>query len=578
MPGMGGGGYSNNNPLVANAFTHSVLVTCVLCIIAIAFGVMVVAVATRGVLRFNLSEAGRGEARNRSYLRMAFGAIWLVDGILQFQVSMPLGLANNVVQPAMAGTPSWLHSLMLHGISIWNAHPIALADGTAWIQVGIGLLLLVSNAGVGRIAAGVSVAWAGMIWLVGNGAGGIFQSSNNILFGWPGATFFYVVAGLWLALSPSNFPERFSRVTLRLVAVVLGIAFILQVLPSRQFWHGGNSNALTSMTLSMAKTPQPHWLAFIVTKFGDLAGTLGGGFNLIVVFWLAASVVGLWLAPARRWRWPVWLVAAGALIFWVGAQDAAIFGGLATDLNSLVPLAVLALCASPALVDRPPLARRLPPELRSSTGSVLASFATGMIVFSVISMSVATFASAENTLFLAQNGPASAVDTSAPGFTLTDQNGAAYSLGEHRGHYTLLTFLDPVCYTDCPLLAGQMRQVAAAFGPHAPLDLVAVAAIPRHETLANVRTFIAKHSMAPVKNFYFVTGPLARVSKVWGDFGIQVESSTTTAMSVHSDVMYLISPQGHIKWIIPDDPITNSSGENSAVTELISLLQRAGLK
>ncbi|MDH2903214.1 MAG: SCO family protein [Actinomycetota bacterium] len=578
MPGMGGGGYSVNNPLVANAFTHSVLVTCMLWIIAIAFGVMVTAIVTRGVLRFNLSPAGLSEPRSRSYLRLSFGALWLVDGILQFQASMPLGLANNVVQPAMSGTPGWLHSLMLHGISVWNAHPIALADATAWIQVGIGILLLVSNGGVGRVAAAVSVGWAGMIWLVGNGAGGIFQSTSTILFGWPGATFFYVVAGVWLARSPANFPERFSRITLRLIASVLAIGLVLQALPSRQFWHGGNSNALTAMAQSMVKTPQPHWLAYAVTKFGVAAGTLGGGFNLIVIFWLGASAFGLWMAPVRRWRWPVWSVATGALIFWFGAQDAAIFGGLATDLNSLVPLAVLTWCASPALAGRPALARRLPPEFRSSTGSVLASFATGMVAFSVVSMSVASFASAENTLFLAQNGPASSVNTSAPGFTLTDQHGSKYSLGEHAGHYTLITFLDPVCYTDCPLLAGQMKQVGQAFGAHAQLDLVAVAANPRHETLANVRSFIAKHDLASVKNFYFVTGTLAHLAKVWGNFGIQVESSPTTIMSVHSDVMYVISPQGRIEWIIPDDPIATSSGESSAVTELIAILHRAGLK
>ncbi len=182
MPGMGGsGGYSNNNPLVANAFSHSAFVTSLLWIISIAFGVMLIAIITKGLLRFNLSDVGLREARARSYLRLSFGAIWLFDGILQFQSSMPLGLANDVVQPATAGTPGWLDSLMVHGIAVWNAHPIALADGTAWIQVGIGILLLVSNGNTGRVAAAVSVGWATMIWLIGNGAGGVFQSSSNIL-------------------------------------------------------------------------------------------------------------------------------------------------------------------------------------------------------------------------------------------------------------------------------------------------------------------------------------------------------------------------------------------------------------
>jgi cytochrome oxidase Cu insertion factor (SCO1/SenC/PrrC family) len=575
---MGGSHYSYTNPLVTDAFIHSVFLTCVLWIIGIAFAVMVFSVASRRVLGFNLSEQGLSEPRNRSYVRMGFGALWLFDGILQFQSSMPLGLANGVVAPALAGTPAWLHALMLHGISIWNSHPIALADGTAWIQVGIGVLLLVSNATVGRFAAAISVGWAMMIWLVGNGAGGIFQSSSNILFGWPGATLFYAGAGLWLALSPRNFPERFSRITLRAVSAVLAIALVLQILPSREFWHGGNSNALTVMAQSMVKTPQPHWLAYVVSKFGAAAGTLGGGFNLIVIFWLAATAAGLWMAPSRQWRWPVWSLVVGAVVFWIGAQDTAIFGGVATDVNSLIPLALLTFCASPALVGRPVLPRRLPSELRASAGSVFASFATAMVVFSVVSMGIATFASAENTLFLAQNGPASAVNITAPGFTLTDQSGASFTLGEHPGHYTLLTFLDPVCYTDCPLLAGQMQQVASAFGAHAPLDLVAVAANPRFETITNVRSFIGKHSLGSVRNFYFVTDKLSRVSKVWNAYGIQVASSPKAVMSVHSDVMFVISPEGHTLWIIPDDPISSSSGQNSAVTELIALLHRAGLK
>lgn len=578
MPGMGGLKYSDVNSLVTTAFQHQVFVTSLLWIIGIAFVVMVYSVLTRRVLSFNLSEAGLSEVRSRSYLRLAFGALWLFDGILQFQVAMPLGMANGVVAPATDGTPNWLHHLMLDGITIWNSHPLTLASGTAWIQIGIGLLLLVSNGVAGRVGAAISVGWASMIWVLGNGAGGVFQSSSSILFGWPGATLFYVVAGVWLMLTPTNFPQRFSRVTLRLVAVILGVAVILQLLPSRGFWRGGDANALTTMAKSMVQTPQPHWLADLVTKFGTLSGTMGGGFNLIIVFWLAATSIGLWMAPDRRWRWPVWSLAVGALILWVGAQDAAIFGGLATDLNTLIPLALLTGCASPAVAQRPPLPRRLPRELRSSSGAVMASFAAGMLSFSVVSMGWASFASAENTLYLAQNGPASAVDTQAPQFSATDQSGLSYHLGEHPGHYTLLTFLDPVCFTDCPLMAGQLKAVGEQFGPHANLDLVAVAANPRHETMANVRAFVARHDLGGVKSFHFVTGPLEQLAAIWNAYGIQVSSSPKSVMSVHSDLMFIISPAGRIRWIVPDDPIASSSGQSSAEVELITLLHRAGLR
>jgi cytochrome oxidase Cu insertion factor (SCO1/SenC/PrrC family) len=574
---MGSHNYSITNSLVTSMFIHSAFVTSVIWILGIAFVVMAIAVATRRVLVFNLSDLGLAEPRNRTYLRIAFGVIWVIDGILQFQVSMPLGLGNLVVAPTANGTPSWLHSLIEHGVLIWNNHPIALADGAAWIQVGIGVLLVVSNAGVGRVAAVVSVGWAALIWLVGNGAGGIFAQGNNFLFGWPGATFFYVIAGVWLALEPRNFSERFSRITLRIMSLVFVGAIVLQVLPSRGFWHGGNANALTTMSQSMDTLAQPHWLSSIVRQVGVLAGNMGGGYNVIIILWLAACASGLWGASVREWRWPIWTVVVGCVYFWITVQDAAIFGGLATDLNSLIPVAVLTFCASPQWLGREPVRRRLPRELRASSGSVLASFATGMVAFSVVSMSIASFASAETTLYVAQNGSASATNTAAPGFTLTDQHLASYTLGEHPGHYTVVTFLDPVCYTDCPLLAAQLKGVAQRFGASAKLDLVAVAANPLHETEANVQHFIQIHQLASVKNFYFVTGSVKSLSKVWDQYGIQVISSPQSTMSVHSDLMFVINPQGHIKWIVPDDPNDAPSLQGSSVSELTALLHSSGL-
>src|ERR1035441_7234928 len=97
MPGMGGSSFTNTNPLVVSLFHHSAFETSASWIIAIALALLVVASILRRVTTFNLSAGGLHEARSRTYLRMAFGALWLVDGFLQFQASMPLGLANGVV-------------------------------------------------------------------------------------------------------------------------------------------------------------------------------------------------------------------------------------------------------------------------------------------------------------------------------------------------------------------------------------------------------------------------------------------------------------------------------------------------
>jgi cytochrome oxidase Cu insertion factor (SCO1/SenC/PrrC family) len=577
MPGMSRNNVSLNNPIIVSLFRHSAFVSSVYWIIAVALLVLLAATLLRRLNTFNLSREGLGEPRARTILRIAFGVIWVFDGVLQFQPGMPLGLGNDVVQPAIAGAPTWLHSLMYSSIHLWNAHPIALATGAAWIQMGIGLGLIVSNATVGRLIAIAGAGWAALIWVVGNGAGGAFAKGSSILFGWPGASLFYLVAMLWLALSPSDFARYYSRVTLRIVAVILGIGVILQVLPSGDFWHGGNTNALTAMTRTMTATPQPHGLAWVVRHVGDLAGTLGGGFNVIVILWLAICAVGLWYASTHDVNWPTYVLIVGALVVWIVGEDISIFGGLGTDINSMIPLAVLVYCARPALRRESPLPRRLPEELRSSSGAVVAAFAFAMVAFSVISMGVASVSAAEPTLFIAQNGQAAAVNTKAPVFTLTDQFNRSFTLDEHAGRYTLLTFLDPVCWTDCPLLAAQLQQVRAQLPADAPLDIVVVAANPLHQTLANVRHFIAIHHLQGVEDFYFVTGKTSATRKVWNEYGISVTNEPGDLMSIHSDYMFIIKPSGRLHWIIPDQPLANLAGQRSAESELLTLLGQAGL-
>jgi cytochrome oxidase Cu insertion factor (SCO1/SenC/PrrC family) len=577
MPGMGKNNVSLLNPIVVSLFRHHLYISSVYWIIGIALVCLLGATFARRLNTFNLSKSGLSEPRSRTILRIGFGIIWVFDGILQFQPSMPLGLGNDVVRPAVSGAPSFLHPLMLHAIALWNAHPITLATGTAWIQFGIGLALICSNATIGRYAAVVAAGWAALVWVVGEGAGGAFASGASILFGWPGATLFYCAAAVWIALPPGYFADHYSRWTLRFIAIVLLVAAVLQSLPSAQFWHGGNNNALTAMTRSMTVTAQPHVLTWVVRHAGDLSGTLGGGFNVIVILWLLASAGGLWYASTHSWNWPIVSVVVGAVIVWVVGEDIAVFGGVGTDINSMIPLALMVYCARPALRSAPPLVRHLPEEFRSSTGAVVAAFASGMILFSVVSMGIASVSAAEPTLFVAQNGPAAPANTKAPVFTLTDQRDRPFRLGEHKGRYILLTFLDPVCYTDCPLLAAQLRQVRAQLPASTPLDIVIVAANPLHQTLANVRHFIKIHDLSSVPNLYFVTGPLAKTKKVWAQYGISVTNEPGDIMSIHSDYMFIIKPSGRLRFIIPDDPLSGSAGQQSSESELLTLLHQAGL-
>ena len=571
--------FSYTNPLIVSIFKHALFVSAVFWIVGIALALIAISFLTKRISLFNLSESGLNEPRARTYLRMIFGVLWLVDGVLQFQPAMPLGMASGVVQPMADGTPGWLHSLMLDGVGIWNLHPIALAVGTAWLQIGIAILLIVSNGKVSRYAGGISAGWAGLIWLIGNGAGGIFQSTSSILFGWPGATLFYVIAGVWIAVSNERFKNDFSKWTLRTLSVIAGLAAVLQILPNRGFWHGGNTNALTQMAQDMTQTPQPHLVAWFATKVGNLSGTMGGGFNILIILWLCICAYGLWNAHKKSWQWPVWAFVTGSIIFWFSAQDAPFWGGLATDWNSLVPMAALTWAALAKYETETPLVKHLPKEMRNLSGAVIASFAAAAIVFSVFSMAWASVISQpENAIFIAVNGPAQEVKTIAPTFTLTDQFAKPYSLNEHKGNYTLLSFLDPTCWTDCPLLANQLQQVGSALPKDSKLDIVAVV-INRFTTdVASMNHFIKTRSLDKTKNFYYVTGSVPSLESVWNSYGISVSQKKTDKMSTHNNYVFIIDPTGHLRWVISDDPPANWAGQRSSSSELISLLHKSGLK
>ena len=189
---------------------------------------------------------------------------------------------------------------------------------------------------------------------------------------------------------------------------------------------------------------------------------------------------------------------------WVLVEDMGVFGGLGTDPNSMIPMALLAAggylavtrvpaaaaarraaaAGGPAVGTGPGGSRtgsgrqavRRQSAATASAGTMISAGAVGVIVLGAAPMAAAQ-ASATASTILAQavDGSASPVDSPAPGFTLTDQHGRQVPLSGLRGKVVLLTFLDPVCVTDCPLIAQEFRQAGQLLGgDRAPGRLVAV--------------------------------------------------------------------------------------------------------
>ena len=353
MPGMNSD-LSPASPILQSAFRSALLhqwliVVLVFALLLIAWG------ASRTALFGSMAMAPRGtrawrEPRARLLLRVGFGLIWLFDGLLQAQPQMPGGLADQVMQPTGSSSPGWVQHIVNYGVNLWDYHPITAATASVWIQVGIGLWLLLAVRGwSARLAGLAGVGWGLIVWVFGEAFGGIFAPGLTVLFGAPGAVLLYVLAGALLALPERAWDSpRPGRLLLGAMgAFFLGMA-LLQAWPGRGFWQGkahGQLGSLTTMIASMASTPQPRAIHAMVAGFGNFAIAHGFAVNLVAVVALALVGAGLLVGALRSDARLALVAVIAGIIFcladWVLVEDLGFFGGLGTDPNSMIPLILL---------------------------------------------------------------------------------------------------------------------------------------------------------------------------------------------------------------------------------------------
>jgi len=521
----------------------------------------------------------------RQVLRTGFGIIWLFDGILQAQPKMPVGLPSQVIKPTAASSPHWVQAVVNWAGTAWSFHPLQAGAAAVWIQVGIGIWLLVAARGpLSRIAGLVSVGWSLVVWVFGESFGGIFAPGLTWLFGAPGAVLVYGIAGALIALPDRIWHNRRlgQAVLGGLGLFLLGMA-VLQAWPGRGFWQGtahGQPGTLAGMTSSMVPTPQPHILSAWITAFTGFDEAHGFAVNLFAVAALAVTGAAF-LSGRRRLIGPV---LAGFIVLcladWVLIEDFGFFGGLGTDPNSMLPFALLAAGGYLALASAPAPDRaaateaagtggaeaswrhriRLAatPQALASSGisSVAAIGAIGVIILGAAPMAAAQANPVADTI-LAQaiDGSSAPLNYPASGFSLTDQNGRPVTLASLRGKVVLLGFLDPVCTVDCPLMGQEFRQASqllAADTSH--VELVAVNYNPLDTQAGYLQAFDRQEGLNTVSNWLYLTGTRTQLQQVWHAYGLPVEILPAGSMIGHGDYAFVIDQNGHLRRELDFDP------------------------
>ena len=202
-----------------------------------------------------------------------------------------------------------------------------------------------------------------------------------------------------------------------------------------------------------------------------------------------------------------------------------------------------------------------PQRLRARVAATTISTAAALGAVAVVMIGVAPAAlaslngTADPIIAESVSGFAPPVDTPAPSFRLTDTNGRTVTLASLRGKVVLMTFLDPVCTTDCPIIAQELKLTAELLGRQEhQVELVAIAANPTYYAAEFTRAFDEQEGMAAVPDWLYLTGSLAQLSRMWGQYGATIENLPAGGMTMHPDLVIVIDPAGTIVQEVNADP------------------------
>ncbi len=137
----------------------------------------------------------------------------------------------------------------------------------------------------------------------------------------------------------------------------------------------------------------------------------------------------------------------------------------------------------------------------------------------------------------------------APGFNLTDPNGASVSLAAQKGHVVLLTFMDPQCTTLCPLMGQDIAAVEKRLPKGIDPELLIVSVAPGR-VKADVDHFITAERINWLPGWHWLLGPGdAALKLTWLSWHIAVEP--TAGDVTHDSLLDIIDASGKLRATFP---------------------------
>ena len=291
----------------------------------------------------------------RRALQLGLAALWLLDGVLQYQPFMYTKAFAQSLAGTAAGNPSVIARPITWDANLVEHHLVLLNTVFATIQLLLGLGIAFRP--TVKIALAASIAWSIGVWWFGEGLGGVLIGGASPLNGAPGAVVIYALLAvlLWPADRTASAPFVAARAVGAHAARALWLVFWLSQAYFALIPANRAPQAVNAMIASM-QGGEPGWLAAIQRGGASRVANQGLAASVALAVALVLIALGVYL-PRPFARATLVLAIVVALVIWVVAQA---LGGIlasgATDPNSGPLLVLLALAYWPAAAAAGPTA------------------------------------------------------------------------------------------------------------------------------------------------------------------------------------------------------------------------------
>jgi hypothetical protein len=283
----------------------------------------------------------------RRVLQLILAAIWLLDGLLQYQSFMYTEAFGQMIGGTATGNPGIIGRPISWNAALVEHHLVLLNTVFATIQLLLGLGIAYRP--TVRVALAASIAWSLGVWWFGEGLGGVLSGGASPVSGGPGAVILYALLAvlLWPADRPGmTVPFVASRAVgapvARLLWLVLwGSLAYFALTPANRA-----PQALHDIIAGMTGG-EPGWVGGLEKHAAAVLAHQGLTASIVLAVVLIVISVGVFL-PAPLARSALILALVVAAFIWVfGEAFGQILAGGATDPNSAPLLALLALAYWP---------------------------------------------------------------------------------------------------------------------------------------------------------------------------------------------------------------------------------------